>query len=143
MASGHSNKTAPKLTSFRAQNPSARGFSNAPLTSRENQILALIGKGEPSKEIAQALGISVWTVASHRKRICAKLGVHTTAELVALAAGTSGPEAPAAPLVGDKRCRVVIDFRDEHGRLHLAVSGRLRRIPGVATVQIGSKTYYF
>ncbi len=56
------------------------------LTARENEILELVGKGLSSKEIASALNVSVQTVANHRKSICRKLGLHSTAELVAYAA---------------------------------------------------------
>ena len=59
------------------------------LTRREAEILGFIGKGKTSKEIAQALGLSVFTVNNHRKHICRKLGLHSTAELVAFAAGFS------------------------------------------------------
>ncbi len=57
------------------------------LTRREGQILALIGLGKTSREIAAALGISVHTVNNHRKSICKKLSLHTTGALVAFAAG--------------------------------------------------------
>lgn len=61
-------------------------MSNQNLTARELQIVALLGEGRSSKEIAAVLGLSVQTVANHRKHICRKLGVHSTAELVAHAA---------------------------------------------------------
>ncbi len=56
------------------------------LTAREQEILGLIGKGLSSKEIAFTLHLSVQTVANHRKSICRKLGLHSTAQLVAYAA---------------------------------------------------------
>lgn len=118
-------------------------FTNSSLTPRERQVLALIGKGEASREIAHTLGISVWTVGSHRKRICAKLGVHSTAELVALCAGKSGSAAPATRRDGGRLCRVVVNLRNEQGRVYLMISGKLRQTPGVVAVQIGSQTYYF
>ena len=52
------------------------------LTERELQTLALVVQGLPRSEVAERLGISVETVKSHRKRLMAKLGVHTTAALV-------------------------------------------------------------
>ena len=61
------------------------------LTPREREIYRLIGRGKTSKEIAAALNLSVQTVANHRKNICSKLGVHSTAELVASAAGRLRP----------------------------------------------------
>ena len=48
------------------------------LTDREAQIFSLIGHGKSSKEIAADLAISAATVATHRKHICAKLGLHST-----------------------------------------------------------------
>jgi two-component system, NarL family, response regulator NreC len=56
------------------------------LTQRENEVFELVAQGTTSKQIAAALDISVHTVNNHRKRICRKLGVHSTAELVAFAA---------------------------------------------------------
>jgi DNA-binding CsgD family transcriptional regulator len=56
------------------------------LTARENEILSLIGKGKTSKQIAAQLNLSVFTVNNHRKHICRKLGLHSTAQLVAYAA---------------------------------------------------------
>jgi len=52
-------------------------------TKRETEILLLIGRGKTSREIATILSLSVDTVATHRKRLCEKLGIHSTASLVA------------------------------------------------------------
>lgn len=54
-------------------------------TQRETEVLDLIGKAKTSKQIALVLNLSVHTVGNHRKHICRKLGLHTTAELVAFA----------------------------------------------------------
>jgi DNA-binding NarL/FixJ family response regulator len=54
----------------------------ATLTPREHEILALLSKGRLAKEIADALGISVWTVHGHVKSIFEKLNVHTRTEAV-------------------------------------------------------------
>jgi two-component system response regulator NreC len=59
---------------------------NSGLTVREKEVLALIGEGKTSKEIARILGVSVETVSNHRKHICRKLDLHSTAALVAHAA---------------------------------------------------------
>ena len=53
-----------------------------PLTSRERQILQLIGEGKSSKEIAALLGISIKTAESHRTRLMRKLDIHEVASLV-------------------------------------------------------------
>jgi two-component system NarL family response regulator len=59
------------------------------VSPRESQILALIAMGKTSKEIAASLKISVATIGSHRRNICRKLGIHSTAALIqyAMAAG--------------------------------------------------------
>lgn len=55
------------------------------LTKREIEVLKLISSGMSSKEIALSLNISKFTIETHRKNIHRKLGIHTLAELVALA----------------------------------------------------------
>ena len=117
-------------------------MARANLTERERQIFDLIGRGSSTKDIASALGISIWTVASHRKRLCEKLGVHTTPELVAL----SSAEFKVGSLpVGRRadRCRLAVDLRMRQGRVRLTYSGPQRRTPGAVTVQIGRGLYYF
>jgi len=52
------------------------------LTPRENEVLMLLSKGGVDKEIAQAMGISVWTVHGHIKKIFERLGVRTRTEAV-------------------------------------------------------------
>jgi DNA-binding NarL/FixJ family response regulator len=54
----------------------------AKLTKRENEVLLLLGKGCVDKEIAQAMGISVWTVHGHIKKIFERLNVRTRTEAV-------------------------------------------------------------
>lgn len=62
--------------------PAATKPSDDALSRREREILALIGLGHTSAEIAQKLSISVRTVESHRARINEKLGVSGRAELI-------------------------------------------------------------
>ncbi len=52
------------------------------LTQREHEILGLLSKGQPDKEIADLLHISTWTVHGHLKKIFEKLGVHNRTEAV-------------------------------------------------------------
>jgi len=52
------------------------------LTTREKEILLLIGQGLLSKEIATALDISIHTVNNHRKNILGKLGADNAMEAV-------------------------------------------------------------
>ena len=54
----------------------------AKLTPREHEVLALLAKGYLAKEIADSLGISIWTVHGHAKSIFEKLNVHTRTEAV-------------------------------------------------------------
>jgi DNA-binding NarL/FixJ family response regulator len=53
-----------------------------PLTSRERQVLQLVGEGKSTKDVASLLGISVKTAESHRARLMRKLDIHETASLV-------------------------------------------------------------
>jgi DNA-binding CsgD family transcriptional regulator len=58
------------------------------LTQREREVLHLLAYGHTSKQVAQSLAVSIHTVSNHRKHICRKLSLHSTAELVAFAART-------------------------------------------------------
>lgn len=78
----------------------------AELTSRETQILDLVARGRRSKEIADALGLSVRTVDKHRENLMRKLGVNDVGGLVRYAArcgmipndaGTSPPSEGRKP----------------------------------------------
>jgi DNA-binding CsgD family transcriptional regulator len=61
------------------------------LTRREMEVLEKIGQGKTSRQIAEALNLSVYTVNNHRKHICKKIGLHSTAQLVAFAVMQSQP----------------------------------------------------
>lgn len=63
--------------------------SVSPLTDREREVVALAARGTPSKEIAEALFISVRTVNNLIQRAYVKLGVSSRAE-AAVALGISG-----------------------------------------------------
>jgi two-component system response regulator NreC len=53
-----------------------------PLTEREREVLRLIAEGLTSKEIANRLAISPYTVERHRANAMAKLDLHNRAELI-------------------------------------------------------------
>jgi DNA-binding CsgD family transcriptional regulator len=53
------------------------------LSPREREIALLIAQGLPNKTIAAVLKISLWTVATYVRRLFAKLGVSSRAEMVA------------------------------------------------------------
>jgi DNA-binding NarL/FixJ family response regulator len=55
------------------------------LTSREREILNLIGQGCSTSDIANELHIKVSTVRKHRENLMRKLDLHTTAEIVLFA----------------------------------------------------------
>ena len=55
------------------------------LSPREVEVLAHMVEGEATAEIAEALGIAVHTVQTHKRRAYAKLDVQSTAQAVALA----------------------------------------------------------
>lgn len=55
------------------------------LTARERQVLALLARGLPDKEIAGQLGTSVKTANFHAANVIAKLGAQNRAEAVRLA----------------------------------------------------------
>jgi DNA-binding NarL/FixJ family response regulator len=55
------------------------------LTSRELEVLQLVGSGLTTREISQKLEISPKTVENHKQRIFAKLGVQNQAHAVAIA----------------------------------------------------------
>jgi DNA-binding CsgD family transcriptional regulator len=54
-----------------------------PLSPREGQIARMVAEGRTNRAIATSLGISLWTVSTHLRRIFAKLGVGSRAEMVA------------------------------------------------------------
>jgi len=58
------------------------------LTSRQREILQLIGEGKNTKEIASTLAISVKTVESHRLQLMERLRIHDVPRLVRFAIRT-------------------------------------------------------
>jgi len=62
----------------------ARGGPKKPrrrLTSREAEVLQLIAEGQPNKQIAAELAISIKTVEKHRQQVMNKLNIHDVAGL--------------------------------------------------------------
>ncbi|WP_243057345.1 helix-turn-helix transcriptional regulator [Nocardioides sp. SR21] len=53
------------------------------LSPRERQIALMVAHGRTNQAIATSLGISVWTVSTHLRRIFVKLAVSSRAEMVA------------------------------------------------------------
>jgi DNA-binding NarL/FixJ family response regulator len=64
-------------------NDPKRSLEDGPrLTTREREVLRLVGQGATSKEIAQRLGISPKTAQVHRDKLKQKLNLRTTADIV-------------------------------------------------------------
>lgn len=53
------------------------------LSPREREVMAQLATGQTAKEIGRTLGLSPRTVEMHRARLLRKLGVRTTAQLLA------------------------------------------------------------
>ena len=66
----------------KAEKPIKNNKFNHNISSREREVLQLIGNGEPSKVIADKLNISETTVITHRKNMIQKFNVKNTAELI-------------------------------------------------------------
>lgn len=78
--SGSAN--AALLQKFFGRLQSRSGSPLSVLSDRELEVFELIGNGKTTRQIAEALGLSVKTVDSHRMHIKEKLGVTTAPELV-------------------------------------------------------------
>jgi FixJ family two-component response regulator len=59
--------------------------SLAQLTPRENEVLTLLVRGKPHKQIAYELGASERTIKMHRRNILEKFSVRSWAELAVMA----------------------------------------------------------
>jgi DNA-binding NarL/FixJ family response regulator len=64
------------------------GDKNTSLSTREREIVALIGKGLRNKEIASRLNITETTVKTHLTRIFQKLNIKARSELISYAIKT-------------------------------------------------------
>ncbi|MEY2840383.1 MAG: hypothetical protein RJB60_2682 [Pseudomonadota bacterium] len=67
-----------ELTQLKPEQP----VEPSPLTVREHDILRLVAKGLSFNEVAESLGISVFTVVTHVKKIYRKLQVNSRGEAV-------------------------------------------------------------
>ncbi len=76
------------------------------LSPRETQVLQLLARGMPNKQIAYSLQISIKTVEKHRQQLIDKLDIHDTAGLTRYAVehgwlqsapAHGGPKLPPAP----------------------------------------------
>jgi DNA-binding NarL/FixJ family response regulator len=97
----YSSQIAGKLRARQRQFlPAGQTIAKAPhLTPREHEVLVLIARGQPNKEIAFTLGVSIKTVEKHRQSVMDKLDIHDIAGLTryAVSKGLVGPP-PNHPL---------------------------------------------
>lgn len=63
------------------------------LTSRERQVIDLLGEGLSNKEIAARLRIAIHTVKSHVHNVLEKLALHSRLEVAAFSHGLGGSKA--------------------------------------------------
>jgi two-component system response regulator NreC len=86
--SGGERYIAPRLGPTVPDRPATDGQVSGmeQLSRREREIFGRIIEGLSSRDIAQTLCISLKTVETHRSHINRKLGVHSPAELIRLAA---------------------------------------------------------
>ena len=52
------------------------------LTTRERQVLQLVAEGKTNREVAEALGLAVKTIDTHRTRLMRKLNIHDQTTLI-------------------------------------------------------------
>jgi DNA-binding NarL/FixJ family response regulator len=81
-----SHQVVERILSFPRENERITDGAYGTLTPREQEVMRLLAQGVPTREVAERLFISPKTVENHRANIMAKLGVHSTIELVRYAA---------------------------------------------------------
>lgn len=86
LPSGIALKLFKGIREMKAPSP-GRSAIDEPLTSRQGEILALLGEGRSDQEIARTLHLEEATVRSHVHRIIQRLGVGNRAQAVAHANG--------------------------------------------------------
>lgn len=65
--------------------PTASDVLHDRLSERELQVLMRIGQGKTPTQVAQELGLSPKTIGTYRARLLDKMGLQTSAELIAYA----------------------------------------------------------
>ncbi|NJQ04657.1 response regulator transcription factor [Streptomyces lonarensis] len=78
--------------------PNAAGSAAGRLSERENEVLALVGRGRTNQEIADCLTLSPLTAKTYVSRIMAKLGARDRVQLALIAAGHQRGPSGARPL---------------------------------------------
>ncbi len=78
---------SPEVTRALAAAPAARHPALASLTTREAEIADLVARGRTNTEIADELGLSIYTVKNHVSNVLGKLHAQTRTELAAILLG--------------------------------------------------------
>lgn len=73
------------------------------MTTRQREVLQLIAEGNPNKQVAVLLGISIKTVEKHRQNLMDTLGIHDIAGLTRYAIAHGVVEADSGSGLADKR----------------------------------------
>jgi DNA-binding NarL/FixJ family response regulator len=94
---------SPAVSTRPSRDPGTEALGFGLLTSRQQQIVRLIGQGLTSEQIAQKLGVSFHTINFHRKNLRRQLGIHSDWEmrryalLVDLTDGSGSPGDDGVP----------------------------------------------
>ena len=81
----HAQFVTPSLSDalVHARSHAGEGRDRPPLlTTREREVVRLLAHGQPNRQVATALGISVKTVESHRANVMRKLELRSIVDLV-------------------------------------------------------------
>jgi len=84
LPSGIAAKLFKGLRDMRSQ-PAGRSAVDEPLTSRQGELLLLVGEGRSDKEISEILHLSEATVRAHLHQMRQRLGLDSRAQLIAYA----------------------------------------------------------
>lgn len=77
-----SKQMSQRLLARRVRRAKTGGSATEDLSNRELEIFDLIGRGFPTRQIAERLHLNVRTVETHKGNIKAKLGLANSSELV-------------------------------------------------------------
>ena len=77
---------SPEVTRALAAGPGTRHRALSSLTAREAEIAELVAQGRTNTEIADELGLSIFTVKNHVSNVLGKLGLASRREVAAWAA---------------------------------------------------------
>jgi NarL family two-component system response regulator LiaR len=78
---------SPEVTRALAAGPATRHPALASLTAREAEIAELVARGRTNTEIADELGLSIFTVKNHVSNVLGKLHAQTRTEVAAIVLG--------------------------------------------------------